>query len=424
MKITNQSISDLEASFNLDFDQTELIEAKNEILKNYQKTFKYSGFRTGKVPLGIIDKNCDSNQLQSDLINRLINLNYTQAITELKLRVVSEPKIEVIKFAAYSELSIKVSVEIIGEIKLKPYIKLNVKVDLENVSSDQVEATIDQILERASIGQLTDLAAKNGNQLNIDFEGYDTNQNLIKEASGTNFDIVIGSKTFIPGFEENLIGLKSQDEKTFILTFPANYHQVSFQNKKVTFKVKVNSVSVLKKAKLDLDFIKKYGPFKSIPEFKAEIKKQLEFETKKKYDQDLDRSILEKLSDLIEVKVPNSLVDKELDVLKNEDKQVALYQGQTFSEYLKAQNLNEESYDKNLKLKALNRIKSGLALSEIAIKEKIQVTKEELSKQLQILKSKYNDPESQQYLSSLEAEREIGLELLSQKTLKRIKELL
>lgn len=425
MKISNQTIDQTSASFNLILDEEDLRDFKLRALNKLKNSVKIPGFRPNKAPIELIEKYLDQNTLQNEVINESFSYFYPECVNKLKLRVINDPKISIIKFVPYTEVEFKIEVEIIGEIKLKDYKSIKIDLKKEKVSDKELNDAIKEILKRATKFELVNRAAKLNDQLTIDFKGIEPeSKEVIKEATSDNFNLVLGSKTFIPGFEEKLIGSKKGQIKKFEITFPKNYHVEDFKSKKVNFEVNVKEVQGPIEAKLDLEFVKSYGPFKTIKEFKNELKKQLQIEKDNLFNRQFEEQLLNKLSQKIEVKLPEVMLQNEFNIMKGEDRQKVISRGQTWQEYLKSINDTEEGYDAKLKDFAVLRIKSGLAIGEIAKKEKIEVSDEEVDSYLEDLKKYYHDPKTIEEINDPKNRNSFKAQLLSSKTINKVKELI
>ena len=416
-QITNKTLT----TYSVAINQEELIRIKKDVLVDTQKSFKVTGFRPGKAPIELVEKNIDQTKLENEVINQAINEFYLKSADQLKLRSVGEPKISLTKFVPYTELEFKVEQETISDIKLGDYTKIKIDVSKKTVSESDLKKTLDRLAQRNTSYKVVNRASKINDRVSFDFDGIDSNGQKIDQASATNFQLVLGSNTFIPGFEENMIGLKKDAKKEFKLTFPENYHEKSFQNKEITFKVKVNQVEEGISEPISDNNVSTFGPFKTVQEFKDEIKKQLEYENEALYQRQVDDLILTKLAEIIEVTVPGTMIENETKLIKEDDTNAALSKGQTFTEYLKSLNLSEQKYQDNVKELATKRIKSGLALSEIAKNENISLDENEIEQRVEFYKNRYNDPQSQEQMKSQQFKRDVEIQLLTEKTLSLIK---
>jgi trigger factor len=263
-----------------------------------------------------------------------------------------------------------------------------------------------------------DRAAKSGDEVIIDFKGVDTKtKEAISGADGTGYPLQLGSNTFIPGFEDEVVGVKPGGEKTFDLTFPKDYGVKALQGRKVSFTVTVQKVQELQKPKLDEAFAATLGPFKTVAELKTDVKRQLQSEKEQEAQRAYDNELLEKIAAKSSVDVPEVMVEEEVDRIEEEEKRNVTYRGQTWQEHLDEEGLTAEAHREKNKPSAELRVKGGLILSEIAEKEQISVTPEELEMRMQLLKGQYPDPNMQAELDKPENRRDILSRMLTEKTL-------
>jgi trigger factor len=294
----------------------------------------------------------------------------------------------------------------------------------EAVTADDVKKVLESLAVRNAEKKSVERGAKKDDEVVISFKGTDTKGEPIKGADGKDYPLVLGSDTFIPGFEDNIIGLKSGDKKEFTLTFPKDYGVKALANKKVTFAVTVAQVNELTPAKIDDNFASKVGPFKTVAELKTDIKKQLELERSNQAERQLENEIIQEIVDKSSVELPESLIEEQIERLKTEVRQNLTYRGQTWQEMLEAEGTTDEQYTKDfLRPEAERRVKTGLILAEISIEEKLDISPEELEVRMQVLKSQYQDAAMQSELEKPEARRDIASRMLTEKTVQRLVEL-
>ena len=223
--------------------------------------------------------------------------------------------------------------------------------------------------------------------MTINFSGTDAKTDEpIEGAAGQDYPLVLGSKNFIPGFEEELTGLKTGANKAFELTFPKDYGMADLQNRKVKFEITVVNVQELKLPKLDENFAATLGPFKSLAELKADAKKELAAEKEQQNRRAYENELLEKIAAKTEVAIPKSLIDDEISRIEEEEKRDLAYRGQTWQEHLEAEGVTDEEHRERNRAGAEMRVKAGLILGEVAEEEKVTVTPEELEIRIQLLK--------------------------------------
>jgi len=423
MHVTKKYLSDTKVSLTLVADADLLDSEKQKVLREFVRTVKIQGFREGKAPLAMVEKAVEPSRLQPEFLEHAVNRLYIAAMDHEKLRPVTQPQIKITKFVPYDTLEVEAEVEVVGEVHLPDYKKIKLARDKVSVDAKEVDEVIANLRTREAEKKDVDRAAKEKDQVWIDFKGVDAKtKEEIKGADGKDYPLLLGSNTFIPGFETNLVGLKPGDEKTFVLTFPKDYGVKSLQNRKVEFTVTVKQVQEVVEPKLDDAFAAKIGPFKTVAELKADIKKELtarkENEAELKYADDL----LTKIAEKSKVAIPQVLIDEQLDRLEQEQRQNLMYRGQTWQEWLEGEGLTAETFRDKLRPQAELRVKAGLVLSEVAEKENLEVTPEELEVQIQILKARYQDEKMQAELDKPEGRRSIASRILTDKTMAKLKE--
>jgi len=423
MQVTKKNLSDTKVSLHLVADDTKmLLEIKHSVLKTLGSTVKIQGFREGKAPLTMLEKHIDPTRLQSEFLDRAINQLYVAALDQEKLRPVEQPEVKVNKFVPFDTLEVELEVEVVGDVKLPDYKKIKLVKPKVNIVAKDVDGVIDELRTREAERKDVQRPAKDGDQVTIDFKGMDAKtKEAIAGADGKDFPLVIGSNTFIPGFEPNLIGLKAGDEKTFTVTFPKDYSVDSLQNRNVSFTVTAKSVQEVLKPKVDDTFAAKVGPFKSVAEMKADISKELqarkEADAERIYADNLVTTIAEKAK----VAIPEVLISEQIDRIEREQKQNLVYRGQTWQEFLDAEKLTDKTFRDAQRPAAELRVKAGLTLSAVSEAEKITVSAEEIDAYMMQLASRYPDAQMQAELAKPEARRDIASRLLTEKTIERLK---
>ncbi|MEK7594682.1 MAG: trigger factor [Patescibacteria group bacterium] len=422
MHITREQLSPTSIKITVVADQAAIDKVKQEAISHLSKNVKVAGFREGKAPANLVEKNIDQTSLQSEFLDHAVNDFYVHAVESEKLRPVSQPNINLTKFVPYSTMEFTAEIEVVGDVTLADYKKIKVAPQKTTVTADDVNKVLDDLRQRGAVKDTVTRAAKLGDEATIDFKGTDAKtKEPIAGADGEGYPLVLGSKSFIPGFEEELIGLKATDEKTFDVTFPSDYGSEELQNRKVTFAVKVTEVKEPKLAKLDDTFASSIGPFKTLAELKSDIKKQLTVEKKQQADRAYDNELLDKIAAKSTVDIPKVLVDEEIDRIEEEEKRNIVYRGQTWQEHLDEEGIDAEAHHEKQRPQAELRVKAGLILGEISAAEKITITPEELEMRIQLLKGQYSDDAMQAELDKPENRRDIMSRMLTEKTLDKLR---
>lgn len=414
--------SDTTVKLTIQADQSLLDEVRQQVLRQLGSTVKVQGFRPGKAPLNLVEKQLDQSQFQTEFLEQAVNRLYVEAIQQEKLRPVAPPEVSITKFVPFTTLEITTETEVVGDIKLPDYKLFKLAKPTIKVTEKDVDAVIDDLKKRAADKQDVQRASKAADELLIDFKGVDAKtKDPISGADGDNYPLQLGSDTFIPGFEAELIGLKAGAEKEFTLTFPKDYGVAALQNRKVSFSVKVHTVQELVLPKLDDAFAATIGPFKSLAELRADIKKQVKTDREQQADRDYENDLLQKLAEKTTVTIPASMVETEIDRIEEEEKRNLVYRSQTWQEHLDQEGLTAEAHREKNREGAELRVKAGLVLTEVSEREKITVSPEELELRIQLLRGQYTDAAMQAELDKPENRRDIQSRLLTEKTLDKLK---
>ncbi|MGZ6004984.1 MAG: trigger factor [Candidatus Saccharimonadales bacterium] len=423
MKVHIDNQSDTLFLLTIEAGAQEMQSIKQATLKHLgSKHVKLPGFRAGKAPANLVEKNVDQNLLQSEFLEEAVNRLCLRAIQEEKLRPVAQPKITLKKFVPFTALEFTAELEAVGKIQLGNYKSTKTKPVVAQATAEDVKEVISGLQKRLAERQATDQPAKNGDEVIIDFKGKDNQGQAVSGADGQDYPLIIGSNTFIPGFEPNLVGLKTGDSKQFKVKFPADYGVAALQSKQVTFDVTVKTVNQIMEPKVDDAFAAKAGPFKTLAELKADIKKQLTLERQQQADRDYENALIKEISDKSKVSIPDSLVQEQVMQAEQREKQNLTYRGQTWEEHLKEEGVSEDEHRQRNAPDAEASVKAGIVLSEIAEQEGLQVTPEEVEIRLQILKGQYQDPAMLAELEKPENRQDIANRLLTEKTVAKLVE--
>lgn len=422
MKIARSDVSETVVKLTISAGSTELQAAKVIALQKLAPKVKLQGFRPGHAPAELVEKQLDQNQLQQETIDEVLNTLYGKALTEENIRPVAQPKVEIKKFVPYTDIEFTTEIEVVGNVNIPKYDKLGVTKPKVSVVKKDVDEVISRLRIQMAEYKLEDRVSKDGDRVWIDFAGKDAKGEEVKGAKGEDYPLALGSNTFIPGFEGNVVGMKKGENKEFTVPFPEDYGVKALQGKKVTFIVTVKKVESTKLPKLDEAFAKKVGNFESVDALKKDIEKQIKVEREQQSVKEYQDALIKKIVEKTKVELPISMLAEQEEMVDREFKQNLTYRGQTFKEYLESAGKTEEQYKQTeLKPVAEERLKAGLVLSEVADREKITVTPEEVEIRIQVLKSQHeSDKAMQEQLDRPEAKRDIASRLLTEKTINKI----
>ena len=420
MKITRTDKNSTELTLAVVADADDLAPIRHHVLGHFARTIKVPGFRAGKAPRHMIEKAVNQQTFLDEFMEHALNELYGRAIDAQKIRPAGAPKVNVKKFIPYTALEFEAELEAIALIKLPDYKKIKLAKKLVYITAEDIKGVLDNLRRNMAERAEIDRAAKVGDELIIDFNGRDKAGKPISDAEGKDYPLLLGSSTFIPGFEDHLLGVKANESKEFTIKFPADYAVAALRGKDVTFVVEIKKVSELSEPKLDDVFAAKAGPFKTLAELKANIKKQLVSERELNAGREFENELISAIVAKSTVEAPKNLVDQQILGMEEEEKRNLTYRGQTWQEHLREENITEEQHRERNRPEATARVQGGLVLSEIAEQEDIQVTPEELEIRVQILKGQYQDPAMQAELDKPENRRDLTNRLMTEKTVAKL----
>ena len=377
-------------------DGAEWKDAQDKAFKKANEKVKIDGFRKGKAPKDVFIKKYGIESLYMDAADLVLEKAYTEMLNDNKaLEIVARPDIE-IKSIDENGIEFKFILTLKPEVKLGKYKNLGIKKEKIEVSKEEINAAIDSMRNRYAENVVKEGKIENGDIAVIDFEGF-LDGKPFDGGKGENYSLTIGSNTFIPGFEEQLIGLSAGDEKDLDITFPEDYHAEDLKGKPVVFKVKVNEVKEVKIPELDKEFFEDLGleGVDTKEKLEAEIEKNIiahkEAEAENKY---ID-SVLEAAAKNCEVDIPEAMISDELDRMVKQYEEHLKMQGLTLEQLYQFTNSNEEALREQMKEEATKRVKFRLMLEEIAKAEKIEISDEEAKKEAAKLAEQYQIKEEE-----------------------------
>ena len=344
------------------------------------------GFRVGKAPRKIIEKMYGAEVFYEEAVNIILPDAYEAAVKEQELDVVGYPEVE-LESCTKDGVVFKCTVAVYPEVKLGQYKGLEApKAEVKVVAAD-VNARLKEMADRNSRLVSVERAVKKGDTADIDFEGFD-NGVAFDGGKGENFDLEIGSGSFVPGFEEQLIGMKAGEEKDIDITFPENYTP-ELAGKPVVFHVKVNEVKVKEVPALDDEFAKDVSEFDTLKELKADIKKKLTAERTESAQRAFEDVLMAKVAEGVEADVPHEMVDLQAEQMTEGFKQQLAAQGIPFDQYLKMTNTTEADFKSQAYGPAEQQVKMDLAISAIVKAENLEATDDEVEAEMKKVADRY-----------------------------------
>lgn len=419
-KFNIEKLPNSEVKINFSVPAEEFSEFIQEAAKDISKELKIDGFRSGNIPFDIVKKQVGEEVLLKEGAEKAIRKHYVNIVIDNKIEAIGQPQIEFKKIAMGNDLEIEAVVAVIPEIEMKKGWEEKVKKINEKFNKQKVEIKkedIDRELtflanQRAKIITVNREAKKN-DQVEIDFEAWKDNA-PIEGGTAKKHQLIIGEGRFIPGFEDQLIGMKAGDKKDFDLAFPKNYHQKDLAGKMTNFKVTLNLVQEREIPEINDEFASGIGSFKSLKDLEENLKKGMEEEEKRRIQQAQKIEVIEEVVKNVEVELPKILVESEIDRIKIELENDVAKMGLDKNQYFQQLKTSEEKLIEQWRGKeAPNRVKAALIMKKVTADQKLEPSAKEVEDRANIILQQYGalqkkdiekDIDIQRFYESLKAE--------------------
>ena len=379
MKYTTKAAEKSTVKITIKFDGEEWKAAQTKAYMKTRGRFAINGFRKGKAPKNVIENVYGKGVFYEDALNLLFSEHYPAIIEkeEKKFTVVGEPDVSIEKLEDDGVTLIAI-VPVKPEVKISSYTGMKIRKYAYIVTDEEVEAELVRVQERnARKIEVTDRPAQNGDTVNIDFVGkVDGVKFEGGEAEG--FDLTLGSGQFIPGFEDQVVGMSIGETKDINVTFPENYQAEALKGKPAVFTVKVNAIQGKELPELTDEFIKEATGSETVEEYKAKTRERLQKQADRKANDDTENSILEAIAANTEVEIPQAMIDREIDSLVQKFEYQLMYQGLKLQDYLDFVKMTMEDFRKNYEEQAKKNVTNQLIISYIIKAENIEATEEEV----------------------------------------------
>ncbi len=373
------------------------------IKKVYFKSAKYfniPGFRKGKAPMQIVEKYYGKEIFYEDAFNEVAGDALEEAVKENKLEVVSRPDIDVSQIEKGKDVIFTAIMQTKPEIELGKYKGIEIKKIEYNVTDEELEHELSHMQEHnARLVTIEDRPVETGDIATIDFEGF-VDGNAFEGGKAEGHELEIGSNTFIPGFEDQVIGMKIDEEKDIQVKFPDEYFSKDLAGKDATFKVKVHEIKKKELPKLDDEFAKDVSEFDTLKELKEDIKQKNQKQNDDKAKYETQDAVIKAVCENVKVEIPSGMIETEIDSMLQNMSQRLSYQGLKLEQYLQMMGKTEEDMKKEYEPQAIEAIKSRLALEAIIKAEKIEATNEEIDEKLKEMAKNYGKENDEEFLKN------------------------
>lgn len=389
MKVTAERIDKHKVVLEMEIPQTEVAKALDKAYHKLAGKINIPGFRKGKVPRKILEMRVGKPALLDEAFEIIAPEAYGQALNEQKLEPVSQPEIDVVTLEEDKPLVFKATVTVKPDVTLGDYKGLKITKTVAAVTDEQVAAELENMRNRqAKMVVVEDAALENNDFAIIDFEGF-IDGVAFEGGEGKSYPLQLGSGSFIPGFEEQLIGAKAGEEREVKVTFPAEYHAADLAGKEAVFKVKVQDVKRKELPELDDDFAKDVSEFATVEELKTDIKNKLEKTAVEKAERDFRNDAVKQAVDNATVDIPDVMIESRIDNMINDMDINLQNRGMKLEQYLEYAKMDLETLRKNYREAAEINVKTDLVLEAIVKAETLEPTQEDIQGEIADMAAAY-----------------------------------
>lgn len=418
MKTKFKKISDSRVEITVTLEKKDLKAAEDKALEKLAKEVRVEGFRKGKAPADVAKKFIPENDLNAEAIDIAIRTSVVPAFREHEKMPLVAPNVNVTKYVPGEMAEYTAVADIIPEVKLGDYKKLKAKKEKANVTEAQIKEVLENLANSFAEKKAIKRAAKLTDEVVIDFVGKKGGEPFAG-GSAKDYKLTLGSKTFIPGFEEGIVGHEPGDKFELKLTFPKDYGVKDLAGAKVVFETLLKQVNEVKKPEFDDDLAKKCGPFKTLKDLKADIKKNLEMQDEHRLNEKFKDDLVAELVKVSKIPAPEILIEDQMRLIKDDMSRNAASRGlASLEEFVKMSGETMENWEKEARKVAETRVKASLALQDLSTKEKITVSDDEVATKIAELKDIYKkSPDAVKSLKDPNVKMDIKNRMIIEKTL-------
>ena len=386
IKSEKQANSLVELQFSVDAETFKA--AVDKAFKRECKKYNVPGFRRGKAPRAMIEKMFGADVFHYPAINDLFPENYEAAVKEANIDVVGRPDAEVVSMSEEEGATLKVKVAVKPEVELGEYAGLTVNKDVKTVDEADVDAEIKRMQDRNGRLLTREGAAENGDTVDIDFEGF-VDGKAFEGGKAEHYSLVLGSGSFIPGFEDQVVGHSAGEEFDVNVKFPEEYGAAELAGKDATFKIKLHEVKYKELPALDDDFAKDVSEYDTLDELKDSIRNNIKTNLDKQAEQKVENDLMDQVIANMKADIPDAMVDSRIDELVQDFEYRISQQGLKLADYLKYMGMNIEQFRAQFKEQADKQVKMRLAMEAIVAKEGITASDEEFEEEVKRIADAY-----------------------------------
>lgn len=425
MKTTVKYLSDTKVELTIKLEPSELEAAEQVALRKLAREVKVAGFRKGKVPLSVAEKNVNPSALQEQTLENALSKAVAEAFMSEKLQALERPMVDVKKFVPGQELEFTAESEVLPKVKLGDYKKLKTNREKAAATKKDVDEIVERMRENLMAKKEVKRAAKDGDEAIIDFVGKKGDV-AFEGGSAEGHALKLGAGQFIPGFEEGVVGHKAGEEFNLDLEFPKDYHAKELAGQKVVFEVKLRTVYELALPEVNDEFAAKCGPFTSVEDMREDIEREITTQKEREADEKYKDALVGELADISKAALPELLVEDQMRSIEQDMMQNLSYRGMDLDSYLSAQKFDNKDdwLAKEVRPAAEKRVKAGIVLAELSKELGIDVSRDEVDEQISVFKQQYGkDAKTAAQFDDPNVHRDIANRLITDKTVAKLVEL-
>ena len=375
--------------FNMEFSAEEFENAQVKAYQANKGQFVIDGFRKGKAPRSIIEKKYGEGVFFEDALDELFRENYPKALNELNLEVIDSPRAEFTQLKKGEGFTATITVACFPVVEVKDYKGVKIDKIEREVKEDEIDNEIEQLQKRNARMVSVERAAEDGDTVYFDYSGF-VGDNQFEGGTAEKQTLKLGSGMFIPGFEEQLVGCKADEDKDVKVTFPKDYHATDLAGKEAVFHCHIHEVREEELPELNDDFAQDVSEFDTLEELRANTREKLEETAKQSCIAQMKDAAMEKVMEANEVEAPVTMVNDEIDRMINEFQQQLMYSGMRLDDYFKYTGTTMQDFREQVRPDAEKSVKTRIVLMGIVEAEKLECTDEEMNSELELMAKQYN----------------------------------
>lgn len=388
-----KSLPKSEVEITITVPEEQMKEYRKKACEDISKEVSIKGFRAGHIPQHILEGYVEKKYIDARTQEIAIQRAYADIVIKENIQIISRPKVKIEKDEPFTFIA---TVAILPEVEIKDYKSIKIPKEEIKVDRKDIEAVLADMKKYSTTYKEIDRAAKKGDRVEVDFEGFDDKDIAVPNTKSQNHPIILGEGTLVKGFEEELTGMKKGDKKEFDITFPKDYGKKDFQNKKIKFKTELKMVEEAIIPEINEAFVEKMtGKKQTVPEFEKEIEENIKMRKDVEGKQKRENKYIEKLLEKVKIEIPDALIDEEVEYMISDMKEEISMKGMEFEKFLEQAKISLDDLRKKYRPEGEKRIRIRLALQHLIKKENISITEEQIKEEFEKIKMSYPKQEYQ-----------------------------